>query len=335
MKIWAAVAKMKRVIANCLHNPLHLFCPNTLEKKMEAVKGYYNNAAAAFGNATEAAKDSLSQFSNSSNVEGSTEFLQSNSILAKFAFLVLMLIAFFLLVNLGIMVMGYFIQPPNSPYLVSGTADGKTSLRIPQDPKNQQAVTLQRSNNQKTGIEFTYSIWIYVGDVNPSNNPQYQNIFNKGNSSYDVSGIATVNNGPGLYLDNVKNQLVVVMNTVSNTNPSQKIEVPNIPLRKWFHVALRLENTYLDVYINGTVTTRMVLADVPKQNYFDVLVCQNGGFTGSYADLRYYARALTVFEINNVVVWGRNPNAATGGGASHDATGFPYYLSNLWYSSNY
>lgn len=301
----------------------------------ESAQSTYNSAAAAVGNATNAVKDSLNQFSSSSEVDGSSDFLQSNSILAKFAFLFLMLIAFFLLVNLGIMIMGYFIKPPTSPYLVSGTADASTSNRIPQDPKNDKAVTLQRSNNQKTGIEFTYSIWVYVNDVDPKQKPQFQNIFNKGNASYDVSGIATVNNGPGLYLDNAKNQLVVVMNTVSNTNPSQMVNVPNIPLRKWFHVTLRLENTYLDVYINGTVTTRMVLADVPKQNYFDVQVCQNGGFNGSYADLRYFDRALTVFEINNIVIWGRNTNSATGKGASADATGFPYYLSNLWYSSNY
>ena len=299
----------------------------------ESAQSTYNSAAAAVGNATDAVKDSLNKFS--TDVDGSSDFLQSNSILAKFAFLFLMLIAFFLLMNLGIMIMGYFIKPPTSPYLVSGTSDATTGNRISQDPKNDQAITLQRSNNQKKGIEFTYSIWIYVNDVDPKHQPQYQNIFNKGNAAYDVSGLATVNNGPGLYLDNAKNQLVVVMNTVSNTNPSQMVQVPNIPLRKWFHVTMRLENTYLDVYINGTVTTRMVLADVPKQNYFDVQVCQNGGFNGSYADLRYFDRALTVFEINNIVIWGRNTNSATGKGASKDGTGFPYYLSNLWYSANY
>jgi hypothetical protein len=312
-----------------------LFCHGTLmEALRDGANAAYNNAAAAVGNATEAVKDSMNQFSSSSEVEGSSEFLQSNSILAKFAFLILALIVFFMLVNLGIMVMGYFIKPPSSPYLVSGTANANSGTRIAQDPKDQNAVTLQRSNNQKTGIEFTYSIWLYINDVDPAQAKQYQNIFNKGNATYDASGIATVGNGPGLYLDNVGQELTVVMNTVSNTNPSQRVNVPNIPLRKWFHVAIRLENKYMDVYINGTVTTRMVLQDVPKQNYLDVQVCQNGGFNGSYADLRYFDHALTVFEINNIVVWGRNTSTATGGSNS-DATGFPYYLSNLWYSANY
>jgi len=294
----------------------------------------YNRGAAAVGNASDAVKDALNGFSDSSEVDGSSDFLQSNSILAKFAFLLFALIVFFLLINLGIMIMGFFIKPPSSPFLVSGTANASSGTRILQDPRDDQSVTLQRSNNQKTGIEFTYSIWLYINDIDRKKTA-LQNIFNKGNATYDeVTGLATVNNGPGLYLDNSNNQLVVIMNTVSATNTYQRVNVPNIPLRKWFHVALRMENKFLDVYINGTVTTRMVLADVPKQNYFDVQVCQNGGFTGSYADLRYFDHALSVFEINNVVVWGRNTNTATGA-SSGDATGFPYYLSNLWYSTNY
>ena len=300
----------------------------------------YNNAAAAVGNASDAVKDALEGFSDSSEVDGNSDFLQSNSILAKFAFLLLALIVFFLLINLGVMLMGYFIKPPSNPFLVSGTANASSGTRISQDPRDDKAITIQRSNNQKTGIEFTYSIWIYINDIQTASpadstkQKQYQNIFNKGNATYNDNGLATVNNGPGLYLDNFNNQLVVVMNTVSTTNAQQMVQVPNIPLRKWFHVAVRLENKYMDVYINGTVTTRMVLTDVPKQNYFDVQVCQNGGFNGNYADLRYFDHALSVFEINNIVVWGRNTNTASGG-SNADATGFPYYLSNLWYSTNY
>jgi hypothetical protein len=303
-----------------------------MEAIKEGAQSSYNAVSSALSSASDSVKDAVNGFS--SQVEGSTEFVQSNSILAKFAFLILALIVFFLLINLGIMLMNYFIKPPSSPFLVSGTANASSGIQITQDPKDQSAKTVQRSNNQTTGIEFTYSIWIYINDLDPKAKPPYQNIFNKGNAAYDLSGIATVNNAPGLYLDQTKNQLLVVMNTVSSAHPQQTVEVPNIPLRKWFHVALRMENKYLDVYVNGTVTTRMVMLDVPKQNFFNVMVCQNGGFNGNYADLRYFDRALSVFEINNIVVWGRNTSAASGGSNS-DATGFPYYLSNLWYSHNY
>ena len=151
---------------------------------------------------------------------------------------------------------------------------------------------------------------------------------------YGPNGLATVNNGPGLYLDNSGHQLLVAMNTVSSQNPTEYMYVKDMPLRKWFHCAVRLENTLLDVYINGTIAGRIIMQDVPKQNYENVNVCKNGGFNGNIADLKYYDRALSVFEINNIVVWGRNTKASNAAG-TEDATGYPYYLSNLWYNSNY
>ena len=48
-----------------------------------------------------------------------------------------------------------------------------------------------------------------------------------------------------------------------------------------------------------------------------------------------WASLMTVFTFSlALVVWGRNAKAS-GAGASDDASGFPYYLSNLWYNANY
>ena len=46
---------------------------------------------------------------------------------------------------------------------------------------------------------------------------------------------------------------------------------------------------------------KMTFQDVPKQNYGDVFVCNNGGFTGELSDLRYFDYGLGVFEIMNIV----------------------------------
>jgi len=300
----------------------------------QGISNAFSSVGQGISDATTSVKDSLSEFSSKSSVDASSEFLQSNSILAKFAFLILVLIAFLFLVNLGIMLIGYFTQPSNNPYLVKGTMNAANELIISQDPKNKSAVSILRSDNQKTGIEFTWCLWIYVNDVDPKHVPQYQNIFNKGDGYYNANGIASVNNGPGLYLDNKGSQLHVVMNTVDVSDASESLDVPGIPLRKWFHCAIRMENKIMDVYINGVVTARLIMQDVPKQNYNDVNVCKNGGYNGSLADLQYYNRALSVFEINNIVVWGRNTSASSSSAAS-DATGFPYYLSNMWYSARY
>lgn len=309
---------------------------NAISGVSQGVSSTYNTVSDQINSASTYIGDTINSFSSKSEVDGSSEFLQSNTILAKFAFLVVVLAVFLFLVNLGVTLIGYFSKPSSNVRLISGTANGANETTIPQDPKNTGSKIITRSNNELTGIEFTWCVWIYINDIPaPGTGHRYLHIFNKGNAEYNKqTGLATVDNGPGLYFDTSGNQLAILMNTVSAHNPYQMVEVPGIPLRKWFHCAIRMENKILDVYMNGVIVSRLIMQDVPKQNYMDVHVCKNGGYNGSLADLQYFNRALTVFELNNIVVWGRNTKASNGSSAS-DATGYPYYLSNLWYSSKY
>jgi len=308
------------------------FVSSGISSVSDATSNAYTSIKNNTADASEYLQSSIDKFSSTDAVGASQSFLQSNTIVAKFAFIILVLIAFLFLANLGISLIGYFLQPAHNPYIVKGTMNGANEIVISQDPKNKSSIPVLRSNNQNSGIEFTWSIWIYINDIAPT--PQYSNIFNKGNATYGPNGLATVLNGPGLYFDNCGNQLCIAMNTVSSLNPVEYLNVPNLPLQKWFHCAIRLENTVMDAYINGAIAGRLIMQDVPKQNYEDINVCKNGGFNGSIADLHYYDHALSVFEINNIVVWGRNTQPTNSSGTS-DATGFPYYLSSLWYSTNY
>jgi len=316
--------------------PSNLQVPEFVKTVSDSASNTFNHVAEGVADTGKSIQNTLSEFGSSSAAAGaSSEFLQSNSIIAKFAFLILVLIAFLFLANLGILLIGYFTKPSGSPFLVKGTASAASEVVISQDPKNKQSVAILRSSNQNTGIEFTWSIWIYILDIDATAGPQYQHVFNKGDANYDSTGVASVNNAPGLYIDAKNNKLRIMMNTVSNTDPVETLDVSNLPLRKWFHCAIRLQNKVLDVYINGVISGRLMLQNVPKQNYDDVNICKNNNFSGNYADLQYYDRALSVFEINNIVIWGRNTSAAGSGVGSSDATGFPYYLSYDWYSSKF
>lgn len=305
---------------------------STVNNASEGISSLGTNISENVNNASEYVKDSMSSFEDSDLVGSSGEFLKSNSLIAKFSFLILVLIGFMILLNLGIRIIGFFMKPNTSPKLINGTMNGANEVVISQDPKNSQAIPVLRSDNQNKGIEFTWSLWMYINDV--AKTPRYSNVFNKGNASYNENGIASVNNGPGLYIDNENNDLVIVMNTVDVNDYEEIIVIKDVPLRKWFHCIIRIENTALDVYINGAIVSRAVLQDVPKQNYENVNVCKNGGFNGNLSDLQYFDKAISIFQINNIVAWGRNTSSANEN-ASGDATGFPYYLSNLWYSSNY
>ena len=292
--------------------------------------------------------NSLNQFSSKNTIDAGNEFLQTNSIIAKFAFIILILIGFMFLLNLGISLIGYFIQPNNSPYLVIGTVSGKESGIIRQNPKDKKSVLIKRSENQTKGIEFTWSTWLYITQL-PDDSTTYNHIFNKGdvNESNKNSNGIFLNNAPGLYLkrddtDNTRGILRVYMDTVVASNSANNIrdtntyvDVHNVPLKNWFNVAIRLENKILDVYVNGTISNRLVLNNVPKQNYYDVNVCQNGGFSGKLSNLRYFNYALTIFDINTIVLGGPNlkPGAFSSDGNNVTEPTFSY-LSTAWYSSN-
>ncbi len=304
-----------------------------VDNTSERISSMTTNVSENVNSATNYMKDSISSFSDSDMVGSTTNFLESNTLIAKFAFLIFVLIIFMIVLNLGIKVIGYFMKPKGDPKLINGTMNAANEVTIYQDPKNADSIPILRSNNQNKGIEFTWSLWIYINDI--SKMQKYSHVFNKGNATFSDDGMATVNNGPGLYLENETNNLIVVMNTVSVSNQQEILTVKNIPLRKWFNCVIRIENTALDVYINGGIVSRTVLQDVPKQNYQDVNICKNGGFNGNMADLQYFDKALSIFQINNIVSWGRNTRAANDNNSSNDATGFPYYLSNLWYSANY
>jgi hypothetical protein len=96
------------------------------------------------------------------------------------------------------------------------------------------------------------------------------------------------------------------MDTVGTGSVSETIDIENIPFKKWIHVAIRLQNKILDVYINGTLKTRTSFANVPKQNYGDVWVSKNGGFNGNISNLRYFDRALNAFQLSNITMTGPN-----------------------------
>lgn len=294
-------------------------------------------ATQQIGKALDNVKDSLTNtfddFSNqaSAGVGATTEFLTSNTIIAKFAFILLILVVFLILFNLGLAIIGYFTEPPQDPYLVNGMIDGTFSKVVKQDPKQSNSIQIFRSNDQSKGMEFTWSTWIYLNDLGTKDG-QYQHIFSKGDGNFDMDkNLSKVNNAPGLYVNPNNNSFRIKMDTVASNDSNTTIDIDNIPIKKWVHIALRLQNTVLDVYINGVIVNRLLLNNTPKQNYGDVYICQNKGFSGKLSNLRYYSRALNVFEINSIVSAGPNLKVAE---EARPVGGYKY-LSSQWYSSKY
>jgi hypothetical protein len=302
---------------------------------------YGQSVAERLGSTVDTASNALSSTFNDFSSQASaaagatTDFLTANTIIAKFAFILLVLVVFLILFNLGVSIVGYFTEPSPDPYIINGMIDGNMSRIVPQDPKQKGAIPIYRSNDQSKGMEFTWSTWLYLSDLGKKAG-KYQHVFSKGDGNIDAAtNLSTVNNGPGLYISPTENKLHIVMNTISPDDANTTIDIDNIPIKKWFHVALRLQNTVLDVYVNGVVVNRLLFSNTPKQNYGNIHVCQNGGFSGRLSNLRYYSRALNVFEINNVVSSGPNMTVNAQVAADMKPVGGFSYLSSQWYTSRY
>jgi Concanavalin A-like lectin/glucanases superfamily len=281
--------------------------------------------------ASSGVSNTLGQFSSPSEVNGSSDFLNTNSLIAKFVFLILVLVGFLFLVNLGILLIGYFMQPSQNPYIIKGLVPGNSNIVISQNPNNSSSVLIKRSNNRSKGIEASWSVWLFISDLNGGSGSEYNHIFSKGNNEFDaISGIANVNNAPGLYLNKTDNTLRVYMDTVVSN--AVYMDITNIPLKKWFHLVIRIENNVMDAYVNGTIAKRQKFNDVVKQNYDNILIGANGGFNGQLSNLVYYSRALSVFDINNIILAG--PSLVQSSEVKSNL-GYYSYLSNIWYSQKY
>ena len=289
----------------------------------------FNSNTSSLPSVSEAPAFSLNSYSSNRFVEGSPSFLQSNSIVAKFAFLIMVLILFILALRLGAWLLTLLFTPSSSPILIDGMINAKQMMRIEQDPSAPGAIPIVRSVNQNQGLEFTWSVWIFVDDFTYKEN-EYKHVFHKGNDNINLTqqpiGMNYPNNGPGLYITPNTNNLLVIMNTFETIK--EEVVIPDLPINKWVNVIIRVsKQNVLDVYINGGLTKRYQLKSVPKQNYGDVFVSMNGGFSGYTSELRYFDYAIGTNKIQSIIDVG--PNMKMKGNDLSQSK--PQYLSSRWY----
>ena len=266
-----------------------------------------------------------------------TEFFNNGNALSSFAFVVLVIVGFFILTNITVKIISW-ITNNNSPHIIDGMIDSKQMLVFPQNPNSSGAKTIFRSNDQHDGIEFTWSVWLFIEDLTYNAN-QYKHIFSKGNGlNTQENGKMFPNNAPGMYINPNTNNITVFMNTFidpyakDTTAIDEEIVILDVPMNKWFNVMIRCQNTELTIYVNGMVSNSRQLRNVPKQNYGDVFVSANGGFSGYTSNLWYYNYALGSVEIQNLVKQG--PNTTVTSGSPLTLKTNPDYLSLKWYFRN-
>ena len=209
------------------------------------------------------------------------------------------------------------------------------------------------STNEVNGMEFSYSMYLLIspetfeehntgtcGKLDTSKT-MLKHIFHKGNKD----GWPLM--APGLYCEGSKNTLRLYMN--SSLKPETYVEIPNIPVGKWFHLVIVLKGKYLDVYINGNVAVRHEFTTVPKLNYGNVYILYpvkfpknagdsqvstnfavDGAAKGMVSRLKYYAFALTYSDIDGLYREGPSKKII-----SNTFTEVPPYFHDDWWVTRY
>lgn len=287
----------------------------------------------------------------SSNTNAGTESGPLNLIMGKGFFqqvlfvLVVLSLLFFFFISLEYLLMSYQRIGGKHVQLLPLTVTAEDKMLTFQQNRTQYANAKQipLSDNERTGIEFTYSFYLFI---HPSTFTGEDVLFHVMHKGY-INPWPLM--GPGIFVRGNNNTLRVVMNTYRNAYTFLDIE--NIPVRKWFHCVLLCRKNSLEVYINGNLRKKLPFeGTLPYQN-FQNLICFSplkkivlgsqvpslgtgkdlrfeGSFRGNMSNLVYLAYAASYTEIQSLLDLGVSKKTL-----SSQMDKPPYLVDTYWTTS--
>jgi hypothetical protein len=158
--------------------------------------------------------------------------------------------------------------------------------------------------------------------------------------------------GPGVFLNAKDNTMRIYMNSINNVS-GQYVEVPNIPVGKWFHCVLTEKGQNMDVYINGNIAVRHTFKEIPRVNFGNLYVFPNvterdyigtdkltnttetikileDPMQGMISRVKYYAYAISFSQIDALYGEGASKKIES---TSYDQS--PPYLHDSWWVTRY
>lgn len=204
---------------------------------------------------------------------------------------------FSLLITLA--VLGLIVWFAYEYWWLGGLGGGPGSPMIISSPVNAFGDDIERNKprlpDTTQGLAFTYSFWIYIAD--------WQYNFGKTKTVF-VKGDAN-NQAPGVYLYPNKNSMAVRLSTFAMPE-GEGCDIDNVPLQKWVHMGIILDNRTVDIYVDGKLERSCVMRGVPKLNKSPLQFGSDGGFYGQLSRMQYFNRALNANDIHDI--YQRGPN---------------------------
>jgi hypothetical protein len=216
---------------------------------------------------------------------------------------------------------------------------------IPSQTEKKNFRNLPHSDNERTGIEYSYSCFLLLKESNfNENTTSLRHIFHKGSEKlYPLLG-------PAVFVNAGENSLRIYQNTTLTWN--NYVDIQDIPVGKWFHFVLLVKNNATEIYINGNVAAKISNENcIIYQNYQNLYVFSDGRINYNKTQLAslqenevytvlgraealisrfyYYSYALSYTEIQDLMNMGPNPKIEMS-----DMDKPPYFIDNWWTGRN-
>jgi len=112
---------------------------------------------------------------------GSENTSKSMGFIMKLTLIIVMIMVVVFLTRIGMALIFMFKNPSESPYILDGMLSGIEKKTVTQNPGLTDSITIFRSRNQASGMEFTWSTWLFVNsDGNFDSTDGWSHIFHKG-----------------------------------------------------------------------------------------------------------------------------------------------------------
>ena len=91
-------------------------------------------------------------------------------------------------------------------------------------------------------------------------------------------------------------------------------DIENVPLNRWFHLAITVKDDTVEVYIDGKLSKSCVYENLPLISKGDLWITNKGGFDGRLTQFKVIPYHLTHSEIRTIYMRGPdNKNTLLGG----------------------
>lgn len=203
--------------------------------------------------------------------------------------------------NLLITVLIVFVVLVILYYIIDWTTS--TSVKLTHIRKATPHRVTSKKMKENNSSNFTYSIWFYVDNWNPSGGAHLFDVL----STAPLPGSSSIDPLSVQFDSNINNLNIAVecyqgghrsagsagtgQPPIPSPTTTHQCNVQNFPLQKWVNLIISVEGRTMDIYLDGKLVKTCVLPGPANMSTISGVNVTSPGFSGMTADLTYWSTA--------------------------------------------